>query len=98
MKIYTYTDARANLAALLDAVETGPEEAIITRAGHAPVIVIPLAEYESWTETEHLVRDARNAASLQRGIRQLEDGDTVELTAEQWQQMTVRGDQTSDAA
>ncbi|MFG1906998.1 type II toxin-antitoxin system Phd/YefM family antitoxin [Kribbella sp. NPDC048928] len=66
----SFTDTRANLATALDAVENDAEELVITRAGHEPVVVITLAEYESLKETDYLLRSPANAQRLREAIEQ----------------------------
>ncbi|MGZ0149756.1 type II toxin-antitoxin system Phd/YefM family antitoxin [Kribbella sp. WER1] len=66
----SFTETRANLAAALDAVERDAEELVITRAGHEPVVVVTLAEYESLKETDYLMRSPANARRLRDAIEQ----------------------------
>jgi antitoxin YefM len=73
----SFTETRANLAAALDAVEDDAEELVITRAGHAPVVVVTLAEYESLKETDYLMRSPANARRLREAIEQDRAGDGV---------------------
>jgi antitoxin YefM len=71
----SFTETRANLAAALDAVENDAEELVITRAGHEPVVVVTLAEYESLKETDYLLRSPANARRLREAIEQDRAGD-----------------------
>lgn len=41
----SYTESRARWAEMLDGVINDREEAIITRAGREPVVVVPLEDY-----------------------------------------------------
>ncbi|MBF9071478.1 type II toxin-antitoxin system Phd/YefM family antitoxin [Streptacidiphilus fuscans] len=68
MKMMSFTETRRNFAAALDAVESDAEELVITRAGHEPVVVVPLAEYESLKETDYLMRSPANADRLREAI------------------------------
>lgn len=77
MKIVNYTQARQKLAELMDSVVADAEEAIITRSGHEPVVIVSLAEWESIKETEYLLRDPEHAALLRRGIAALNAGEAV---------------------
>jgi antitoxin YefM len=70
VKTMSFTETRANLAAALDAVESDAEELVITRAGHEPVVVVTLAEYESLKETDYLMRSPANARRLREAIEQ----------------------------
>lgn len=50
------------------------EETIITRAGHEPVVIVSLADYESLRETAYLMRSPANARRLLDSIDNLEAG------------------------
>lgn len=72
MKIVSYTESRANYAQVLDNVTNNREEVIITRAGHEPVVMVSLADYESLRETAYLLRSPANARRLLNSIENLE--------------------------
>lgn len=74
MKTLSYTESRANYAQVLDDVVNNREEAIITRAGHEPVVIVSLADYESLRETAYLLRSPANAHRLLNSIENLESG------------------------
>ena len=74
MRTLSYTHARADLARTLDAVIDDAEEVVITRAGHEPVVIVSLTEYESLRETAHLTRSPANVARLLSAIDRLESG------------------------
>ena len=78
MRTVNFTQLRQNLAAELDSVINNAEEVVVTRSGHEPVVIVPLAEYESMKETEYLLRNPSNAATLRRSIAELERGDSHE--------------------
>ena len=50
------------------------EEVIITRAGHEPVVIVALDDYESLKETAYLLRSPANARRLLSSIDRLENG------------------------
>jgi antitoxin YefM len=60
----TYTQARAELARLLDRVTQDRETVIIRRRGADAVALIAADELESLAETAHLLRSPRNAERL----------------------------------
>ena len=60
----TYTQARANLAKLLDSVTDDQEVVIIQRRGAADVALIAADELQSLLETAHLLRSPANAERL----------------------------------
>ncbi|MCI7305712.1 MULTISPECIES: type II toxin-antitoxin system Phd/YefM family antitoxin [Trueperella] len=74
MRTMSYTESRANYAQVLDDVVDNREEMIITRAGHEPVVIVSLAEYESLRETAYLLRSPANARRLLDAIENLEQG------------------------
>ncbi|MDO4917032.1 MAG: type II toxin-antitoxin system prevent-host-death family antitoxin [Rothia sp. (in: high G+C Gram-positive bacteria)] len=71
MKTYTYSESRAKYAEVLNTAELDREEVIITRAGHEPVVVLSLTEYESLKETAYLLRSPHNAERLVHAIEEL---------------------------
>ena len=75
MKTMSYSDSRAHYAEMLDTVTDDREEVIITRAGHEPVVVVSLDDYESLKETAYLLKSPANARRLLASIEQLENGD-----------------------
>lgn len=68
----TYTQARDNLANLLDQVVVDREVVIITRRGNEDVAMIAADELSSLLETVHLLRSPKNAARLLAAIAQTE--------------------------
>lgn len=74
MRTMTYSESRAKYAETLSAVVDDREEVIITRAGHEPVVIVSLEDYESLKETAYLLRNPANAARLLASIGRLEAG------------------------
>ncbi|WP_449342971.1 type II toxin-antitoxin system Phd/YefM family antitoxin [Subtercola endophyticus] len=74
MRTMSYSESRAHYAETLSAVVDDREEVIITRAGHEPVVIVSLAEYESLKETAYLLRNPANARRLLGAIDRLESG------------------------
>jgi antitoxin YefM len=70
----SYSESRARYAETLDAVTDDREEVIITRAGHDPVVMVSLDDYESLKETAYLLRNPANARRLLTSIDRLENG------------------------
>ena len=71
----SYTESRARYAEVLDAVVDDREEIVITRAGHEPVVIVSLADFESLRETAYLMRSPANARRLLDAMERLEAGD-----------------------
>ena len=78
MKTITFSESRARYAQTLDAVVNDREEVVITRVGHAPVVIVSLDDYESLKETAYLLRSPKNAARLLQSIGRLESGEGAE--------------------
>ena len=74
MKTMSYSESRAHYAEVLDAVTDDREEVIITRAGHEPVVIVSLDDYESLRETAYLMRSPANARRLIDAMERLEAG------------------------
>ena len=74
MKTMSYTESRARYAEVLDSVTDDREEVVITRAGHEPVVIVSLADYESLRETAYLMRSPANARRLLDAMERLEAG------------------------
>ena len=78
MKTMTYSESRARYAETLDSVIDDREEVIITRAGHDPVVIVALDDYQSLKETAYLLRSPENARRLLASIDRLENDGGVE--------------------
>lgn len=50
---------------------------MITRAGHEPVVIVSLADFESLRETAYLMRSPANARRLLDAMERLESGEGV---------------------
>jgi antitoxin YefM len=70
----SYTESRARYAEVLDSVTENREEVVITRAGHEPVVIMSLDDYESLRETAYLMRSPANARRLLDAMERLENG------------------------
>jgi antitoxin YefM len=65
----TYTEARQNLARLLDRVSENREVVYITRRTRQRVALVAADELSSLLETAHLLRSPRNASRLLAALR-----------------------------
>lgn len=71
----TYTNARANLSALCDAVVHDREIVIITRRKEQDVALIAADELTGLMETAHLLRSPKNASRLLTALHRALDGE-----------------------
>lgn len=78
----TYSEARKNLASLMDRVCKTRAVAVITRRKANPVVMMSLDEYSGMQETAHLLRSPANAQRLLESIAQWQQGRVAEHPAE----------------
>jgi len=74
MRTMSYSESRAKYAETLNSVVNDREEVVITRAGHEPVVIVSLDDYEPLMETAYLLRSPENARRLLASIDRLETG------------------------
>ena len=79
----TYTQARANLANLLDSVTDDQEVVIIQRRGAADVALIAADELQSLLETAHLLRSPANAERLLNALARVSQRTVVAQTIDE---------------
>jgi antitoxin YefM len=79
----TYSQARENLASLLDQVTQDREIAIIKRRGNEDVALVSADELSSLLETAHLLRSPANAKRLLSALQRSQSKDlpTMKLDA-----------------
>ena len=74
MDVVTYSDARANLKAVMDRVVDDRTHVVITRQKAEAVVIVSLEDWNAMEETMHLLSTPTNAERLRDSIRQLESG------------------------
>lgn len=74
MQVTTYSNFRQNLKAFLDKVFLNHDPLFITRTNGEDIVVLSKTDYESLTETLHLLGNPNNAKRLIDGIKELEEG------------------------
>ncbi len=79
----TYTQARASLARLLDAVVDDREIVIIQRKSGKRAALIDADELESLLETAHLLSSPKNAERLLSALERSLKGETRRMTLEE---------------
>ena len=79
----TYTQARANLAALWDEVTLNREVVIIQRRGAEAVALISAEELEGLMETAYLLRSPKNAGRLLRAMARAQRKDGTPQTLDE---------------
>ncbi|MEQ8405609.1 MAG: type II toxin-antitoxin system prevent-host-death family antitoxin [Oceanicaulis sp.] len=83
--IFSFSEARAKLKALMDQVTTDRAPAIITRRGAEPVVMVSMAEWESLQETQHLLKSPANARRLRSSIDAADAAEVRALTPDDLQ-------------
>lgn len=74
----SYSDLRQHLKRRLDQVCESRAPLVVTRRNREPVVMLALSEYESMTETLHLLRNPANAEHLLASIAEAEAGAFIE--------------------
>lgn len=68
MQTISYTEARDQLAGLMEAASRDREPITITRNGAGKVVLLALEEYEAMEATLHLFSTPANAAQIQQSL------------------------------
>ena len=76
----SYSEARNNLASLMDQVIDDCEVVVIKRRGRSSVAMIDADELSSLMETEHLFRSPKNAARLMSALEEVRSGGGEKVT------------------
>ena len=74
MTSLSFSDARANLKAVMDRAVADRVPIAITRQKAEGVVMISQSEWDSIEETLYLLRSPKNAERLLRGIAELDAG------------------------
>lgn len=82
----TYSNARNNLAALLERVTDEQEIVVINRRGREDVIIVSASELSSLLETAYLLRSPKNAQRLLKALRRAQAKTEKPETLEKLQQ------------
>ncbi len=68
MQTINYTDARNQLAGLMEAASRDREPITITRNGQGKVVLLAIEEYEAMQATLHLFSTRANASRIQESL------------------------------
>lgn len=79
----TYSNARNNLASLLNQVTDDQEIVVIKRRGQEDVAMVSAAELSSMVETAHIFRSPRNAARLMSALEEVRNGGGEKITVDE---------------
>jgi antitoxin YefM len=78
MKAVTLNDAKQNLEQLIKQVIADAEPAIVCTETGQQVVLISLAEFNSWKETIYLLSNPANAAHLRKSLSEASAGQIQE--------------------
>ena len=82
MQITDVTNFRKNLAASLDQVNDDREPLLIKRTGGAGAVLLSEEDYSAYEEMRHLTASINNVTAINEGIRSLNDGQGIEISAD----------------
>lgn len=72
MDVVTYSEARANLKAVMDQVVNDRSQVVVTRKNGEAVMMLSLDDWNAIEETMHLLSIPRNSERLRDSIRELD--------------------------
>lgn len=73
-----YSEARKNLASLMDSVCEDRDVVVVTRRKAPSVVIMSLDDYNSIQETAHLLRSPANAQRLLDSLSEYRNGQVTE--------------------
>ena len=74
MDVVTYSEARANLKAVMDQVVNDRAQVVVTRKNGEAVVMLSLDDWNAIEETMHLLSSPRNSQRLRDSISELDAG------------------------
>jgi antitoxin YefM len=74
MQTINYTDARNQLAGLMETASRDREPITITRNGAGKVVLLAIEEYEAMETTLHLFSTRANASQIQQSLVDYSEG------------------------
>lgn len=77
MQAVTYSEARNNLASMLDRAVDDHEPIIITRKHGRNAVLMSLEDFNAWKETEHLLKSPANAKRLLQSLENARKGENL---------------------
>src|SRR6202162_5855946 len=89
--VTTYSEARQNLAKLLDRVVKDNEPVIVARKKRGSVVLVALSEWNSIQETLHLISTRANARALLDAMDQADRGEYARAMTMKELRTFVRG-------
>jgi antitoxin YefM len=94
MGTVTYTEARENLASVLNEVSSTREAIVIKRRGHPDVALLPAEELSSLMETAYLLRSPANAKRLLAALKRARAGKGRRMSIDELRKKSGANDAT----
>ena len=83
MTVTTYTEARRKFGDFCDQAVDDREPVLVRRRNGDDVVILAADEYESISETAHLLASPRNAQRLRQALASARQGDTQPMSVEE---------------
>ena len=74
MKIASISKFRKDIKRYVDEIDQDQEPLVVTRGDNVSVVVIPLSTFNSYSETEYLLRSPVNARRLLKSMENARSG------------------------
>jgi antitoxin YefM len=74
MKIASISKFRKDIKRYVDEIDQDQEPLVVTRSDNVSVVVIPLNTFNSYSETEYLLRSPANAKRLLKSVENARTG------------------------
>ncbi len=74
MKITSTSNFRKQIKRYIDEVDQDQEPLVLTRSDNVSVVVLPMATYNSYAETDYLLRSPANATRLRKSVENAQAG------------------------
>ncbi len=72
-------ELRNDLSHVIDRVADLRQHVVVTRRGRPAAVLIPVDEYDALEETAEILSDSATLRAIDRGLRDIERGETVSL-------------------
>ncbi len=74
MKVTSSSNFRKQIKRYIDEVDQDQEPLVVTRSDNVSVVVLPMAIFNSYAETDYLLRSPANALRLRKSVENARAG------------------------
>ena len=78
MQVASVSNFRKEIKRYIDEVDQNQEPLVVTRPDNVAVVIVPLSTYNSYAETEYLLRSPTNAVRLRASVKEAREGKVIE--------------------